>query len=59
MTWLIILLVYIFGIAPVYIFFDKKTSYSKFNKIWFSAFWPAVIMSYFIYLVVRFFKEGN
>lgn len=41
---IVLLMVYVLGIIPTYLFFDKKTTQSKFNKVWFSIFWPAVVV---------------
>ena len=53
----ILILLYVLGAVPTYVLFDKTTEQSKFNKIWFSVFWPAVSVFYLIYLIVDFVKN--
>lgn len=39
-------LAYVIVAILTYVFFDKKTKQSKINKVWFSIFWPAVVVIY-------------
>lgn len=42
-VWIIFtILLYVFGTVPTYCLFDKTTTQSMFNKVWFTIFWPAV-----------------
>ena len=50
---IVLLMVYVLGIIPTYLFFDKKTTQSKFNKVWFSIFWPAVAAFYAILKLIK------
>lgn len=53
MVGIILLTVYVLGIVPTYLFFDKKTTQSKFNKVWFSIFWPAVVALYALLKLIK------
>lgn len=42
-VWLVLtILLYILGMVPTYVVFDETTSQPKFNKVWFTLFWPPV-----------------
>ena len=50
-TGIIILAVWILGICPAYYLFVNKFKYTIFEKIWFSFFWPLIVLIYPIYYV--------
>lgn len=50
-TGIIILAVWILGIYPAYRLFVSKYKYTTFEKIWFSFFWPLIVLIYPIYYV--------
>ena len=55
------ILAYVIVAILTYVFFDKKTKQSKFNKVWFSIFWPTVVIFYVIYSavvgIIKFLKK--
>lgn len=50
-TGIIILAVWLLGIYPAYRLFVSKYKYTTFEKIWFSFFWPLIVLIYPIYYV--------
>lgn len=53
MTTIILIILYIIGIISTYKFLSKRTTQSKFNKAWFSIFWPAVLVFYFVNSIIK------
>lgn len=51
------IVLYVLGMIPTYEMFDKTTEQSKFNKIWFTIFWPAVSMIHPVLKIVSLFKK--
>ena len=50
-------LAYVIVAILTYVFFDNKTKQSKFNKVWFSIFWPAVWIFYVVYSLFGLLKK--
>lgn len=50
-TLIIILAAWLLGIYPAYRLFVSKYKYTTFEKIWFSFFWPLIVLIYPIYYV--------
>ena len=53
MATIILAILYVIGMFPTYKFLDKKTTQSKFNKVWFSIFWPAVLVFYLLNSIIK------
>ena len=51
--WILVILLYLFGMVPTYCLFEEATKQSTFNKVWFTIFWPAVSMIYPIILLMK------
>ena len=51
------IILYVFGMVPTYCLFNEVTNQSKFNKAWFTLFWPAVSMIYPIMLLAKKSKK--
>lgn len=50
---MIILIIWLLGILPSYLFVIKKWNQSTFNKIFFSILWPTVVCIYPFYYVIN------
>lgn len=48
---------YVLGMVPTYEVFDKTTEQSKFNKVWFTLFWPAVSVAAGVSMIAKLFKK--
>ena len=51
------IVLYVLGMIPTYEVFDKTTKHSKFNKVWFAIFWPAVALMHPVVNISCLFKK--
>ena len=51
------IVLYVLGMVPTYEVFDKTTTQSKFNKIWFTVLWPTVAILQGITYITQLFKK--
>lgn len=58
--WYILLFVYVVGIIISYFaYWNKKENKSEFEKIWFSFFWPCVIIWYPVHYFYNKYKKDE
>lgn len=50
--WIVIILIYLLGMVPTYLLV-AETQHTMFNKIWFTIFWPSVVLIYLIALLKK------
>lgn len=50
---IVILVIWLIGILPSYLFVIKKWDQSTFNKIFFSILWPTVVCIYPFYYIIN------
>ena len=54
---IIFIILYVVGVVPTYMLYDKYTNQTTFNKIWFSIFWPASAIVLLITSIVYVAKK--